>query len=258
EAPDLTLQEDVDAPTVIATTPTNRQSNVTISQPTTAIIQFSMSMDSSSVIDAISISPKLSFRVRNEGGQDVYAIDMDAVPTDDGGVPLRYGTRYTVTISDSARSMTGVAMEESYEFSFTTGYAEITGTSPADNSRGVSVNFDRPISIYFNAPIDPDSISADDITFNPSLPSSPSVNFRRDARSGWTTMYVSGFAQPDVEYTMTVRRGVKTVTGDRVRNLPYKMKFRTAAWVDLGTLYNTDPNSNSDDARRERDRSRRR
>ncbi|MCC6546673.1 carboxypeptidase regulatory-like domain-containing protein [Candidatus Sumerlaeota bacterium] len=257
-APDLTLEEDVEAPTVVTTSPTDRQTNVTISQPTTAIIQFSMAMDSSSVIDAITVSPSLAFRVRSEGGQDLYAIDMDAVAPADGGVPLRYGTRYTVTVASSARSMTGVSMEEDYQFSFTTGYAEIISTAPTNGARGVVVNFDRPLTIHFNAPIDPDSISADDIEFRPSLPSSPTVNFQRDARSGWTTLFVSGFAQPDVNYTVTVRRGVKTITGDRVRNLPYRTSFRTAEWVDLGTLYNTDSKNNRDDARRERSRRSRR
>lgn len=258
-APDLTLEEDVPAPVVVATSPDNGQSNVTIAEPTTAIIQFSMNMDASSVIAAINVSPKVSFRVRSEGGQDVYAIDFDAVPPGDGGVALRYGTRYTVTIADTASSMTGVPMEEPYEFSFTTGYAEIIATTPGDNAAGITMNFDRPISISFNAPIDPDSISPDDIVFNPSLSSNPNINMRRDAKSGWTTIFVSGFAQPDVKYTMTVRRGVKTVTGDRVRNLPYRMTFTTAKWTDLGTLYNAGDNgSRRDDARRERERSRRR
>ena len=146
-------------------------------------------------------------------------------------------------------------MTESYSFSFTTGHAEIISTDPANGEKGRSVNFDIPIAVHFNAPIDRESITSDDIRFDPQLGSSANINFKNDQATGWTTMFISGFAQPDKEYLVTIGRGAKTITGDRVRNLPYKFRFTTARWRDASEIYGSGE-PDRDQRRRERDRRR--
>ncbi len=253
-APDLTLEADIIAPYVVSTDPTDGQSRVSIQHPTTATIQFSMNMDSASVISAISIKPDVGFRVSSGGGRDIFKVDLDAVPGG-RGIPLKYGTKYTVTVAETAASIEGVPMAEAYSFAFTTGHAEIISTDPANGEKGRSVNFDIPIAVHFNAPIDRESITSDDIRFDPQLGSSANINFKNDPATGWTTMFISGFAQPDKEYLVTIGRGAKTITGDRVRNLPYKFRFTTARWRDASEIYGTGE-PDRDQRRRERDRRR--
>lgn len=248
---EVTLERDVEAPRVVMTAPADGTRDFTINNPTRVLVQFSMNMAPRSVVDAISISPEVSFRVTPEGsggrGTDTFAIEIDGVARQ-GASMLRYDTQYTVTVARSASNMDGVPMEKDHSFRFRTGRPEIIATYPADRDRGVWLDYLNPIRVYFNAPIDPRTINPQDVEFRPSLPSNPNVRFHTDRETGWTVMNVDAVGNPDVEYHVRIRGNARTVGGARVGNLPYSFSFRTAELRQFesgeGTL---------EDRRRERD-----
>ncbi len=240
---ELELERDVVVPRIVYASPGDGARDVTIEHPTVFTIQFNTNMDIASVRDAISISPEASMRVVAEGtpgrgAQDVFRIELAGVAygNNDGGV-LRFGTRYTLTVGTRAESLEGVAMRNDHNIRFTTSYPEIIATVPEDGASNVSVFFDRPIRVFFNAPIDPESVRPEDISFRPELPGSPNVYLRRDPQTGWSVLFIAGFAEPGTDYTVSIRSGLRTITRDRIRNIPYRFSFSTREWREFEDHY---------------------
>jgi hypothetical protein len=191
------------------------------------------------------VLPEVSYRTALKGGSgagsDVFVLEFDAVPKE-GKTALRYGTNYTITVAKSAASVDGVTMEKDFTLRFTTGHAEIIATSPADGDSNYAIRPDSPMKVYFNAPIDPESIDRDDITIRPDFPGGRgNLYFGRDQKTGWTVMYIAGFSDWDVAYTVTIGKGAETITGDRVRNLPYRFSFRSNRRVEYDEHFNRRP-----------------
>lgn len=256
EVQDIALEKEVERPRVVYTNPEDGARDVAIEQPTRVMIQFSQDMDIPSVLDAISIDPEVDYQIiRASGGlaRNSVAFNLNAVPYADAPV-LKYDTRYTVTIAGSAKNSKGIEMEEEHKFSFTTGEAMIIATIPADGSKSAGVYPDEPMVVYFNAPIDSESITADDVRIRPSLEGNPTLRFKLDKDTGWTVMYIGGNGDPDTEYKVEIRRGVRTVTGDRVQNTPFKWGFKTRRWYTFEETYGQNPDYDV----QERERSRRR
>lgn len=252
EAADLLLEKEVDHPRVVATNPLDGARDVPINQPTRVVIQFSRAMNPRSVQEAITIAPEVGYAFSAQG-TDIYVLELDAIPRE-GGAALRFNRRYTVTVREAATAADGVAMKEDYAFSFTTGQPVIVSTLPADGATSVLFNFDLPMAVYFNAPIDRGSISADDIRFDPPLVLKPTITFKQASKTGWTIMYIRGRAEWDTEYRVTIGRGARTVLGDRVANLPYRFKFRSNKPKEFDEVYGT---RQPDYDVRERERARR-
>lgn len=256
---ELTLEKSVTRPRVVYTSPANGAAGVAIRNPTTLTVQFSQPMRIDTVMAALSFAPEVGFTARaagdaGRGAQDTVTIDLAAIPSASGASPLKYSTNYKLKIAKSAANAEGVEMAEDFDFAFTTGDAMVIGSSPADGDNEARLNFDQPLRFYFNAPIDRESIAADDIRFSPALAGSPNINFRNDPETGWTTLIVSGYAEPDKRYTVTIRRGADTITGSSVRNLPFSIRFKTRRLLDFDEVYGTgDPGYNP----RERERQRR-
>ncbi|MBI1291234.1 hypothetical protein GC173_08320 [bacterium] len=232
EVPDMTLERDIKRPEVVYTNPVTGAKNLTILQPTPLVIQFNMPMDTRTVREAIRLVPDVGFNVIAQGGQGgvgsaIYRIDMDAIPT--GGRPvLRYGTRYRLTVTKTAASLEGVTMERDFSMEFTTGEPEVIGTDPPDGATDVLLRYDNPIAFYFNAAIDPESVTIDDIDISPQLPAGKGqIYFRRDRKTGWSILYFAGIGNWETNYRVTLRKGAETAGGDSVSNLPYVFKFRS-------------------------------
>ncbi len=258
EVDDIILELDVEVPRVVFTEPKDGTGDVAIEQPLLITVQFSVPMDVASVREAISIQPETELKVtalgqpHALGGTDLYQVELEAVPGT-GKKSVRYGTRYKLTIDRSAESTEGVSMRQDYELNFTTDYALIIATNPEDGEEDAIALFDRPVEIYFNAPIDPESIDRDDIRISPDLPSQPNIHFRRDPDTGWSKLNISGYFEFDTEYKLSIRRSALTITGDRVRNLPYDFSFKTRELHTYDEFYGTDQDSR-DAKERERDR----
>ena len=104
---------DLRLPAITGVLPRNGASGVLVN--TTIAVTFSEAMDRSSVERAFSISPKVK-------GSFTWADNTLVFTPDDG---LRPGTSYRVTVSGSARDLTGNALAQPYTWSFTTRAAPI-------------------------------------------------------------------------------------------------------------------------------------
>ncbi|MDX2176061.1 MAG: carboxypeptidase regulatory-like domain-containing protein [Candidatus Sumerlaeia bacterium] len=255
-ADDLYLEEDVERPVVVFTSPDDGARDVAIEQPTAVTIQFSQPMDAGSVRAALSITPEVSFRFQAGGGAStreglsVVQLLLDG----SGGKPLGFRKRYTVSIAEGARDLKGVEMAEPYEFSFTTGGARVIDSFPVDGAEDVLPFFDRPVQVVFNAPVDRTSLDIGDFSFRPEPVALPNLRFRNDRNTGWTTVYLDGQWDYDTEYRVTLRRG-RTITRDRIENLPYTFRFTTPEAMDADTYFGL---SEDEQNRREQERARRR
>lgn len=241
EMRDLTLEVDQIRPRVVYTNPADGARGVAIESPTMLTIQFSAPMNFQSVVSAITITPALAFRVLpaagGSGAQDTVRIEMAALPG--SGQPLKYKTRYTLAINGSAATNEGVEMRDPFEMQFETGAAMVISTLPQDGDRNARFNFDEPIRVFFNAPINRESIRPDHIRFRPALPSNPNIYFREDPTTGWTVMFIQAYGAPDTNYRVTINRSGSTVTGQRVENLPYNFTFKTRALRTFEETYGT-------------------
>lgn len=250
ELADVILEEDIVRPTVVASNPADNATGVAIREPLTVTVQFSQEMDAGTVINAVSIMPEVDFRVEQAGGSS-FRIQLAASGRD--RAILRYGTRYTIDIASSAANLEGITMEKAHRLRFTTGYAEIIRTEPANGSDRFLMSFQNPIKVYFNAPINPESISLDDITFTPQPTVNSSLYFRTDSTTGWSILYISANHFGEEDFRVRIRGSASTISGDRVRNLPYSFRFKTAPMRPMDEQYRLNP-----DRRDARDEERRR
>jgi len=107
---------DISPPYLVNTTPKQNESSVPVETKIT--IQWNENMNSSSAEAAFSSVPSINCTWSWDGP------NQTCTPS----TKLQPDTRYTITISTSAKDLAGNAMKESYEFSFTTAN-EITSNS---------------------------------------------------------------------------------------------------------------------------------
>ncbi|MEQ8820448.1 MAG: carboxypeptidase regulatory-like domain-containing protein [Sumerlaeia bacterium] len=250
----IELEPDIEYPVVVASDPADGANNVTVANPTVISITFSQPMDPLSLRAAISIRPEVQARILTAGMHPLaqpnrVVIEMAGFAP--GGNPLRYDTRYTVTVSEAATNVDGIPMQDPFDLRFRTGSVEIIATDPPQGAEGVLVDTAHPVRFFFNAPIDHESIDPRDVTIRPDPPAFPNVYVANDQTTGWSMLVLAGFLDYDTEYTITVGRGAQTVAGDRPSNVPYRLKFRTADTVPFV------PPSGTLDGRLEQERERR-
>lgn len=239
-APPLELLKAVQAPKVVRTTPVDGASDVSISDPTVVVITFDQKMDQQSLLRAIRVTPEVEFTVALSGMHPLAREDQVVVLLSGytrSGVPLKFNTRYSVQVARSASNMEGVPMDDDFVMVFRTGPAKIISTWPTEGQEGVWVWYSNPIRVYFNAPINPEGFQASDITVRPQLSTQPSFYFQADNRTGWSYLSISGPFESGQQYTVTLRGRLRTITGDRVSNVPYQFRFRTSERIEGGRFF---------------------
>lgn len=236
EASEITLKRIVDRPTVVFTNPEDGSRDLAIDQPTIVTIQFSKSMNTQSVREAISIDPPVDFQLRSGGGrggrEGLSIVTLELAAQSPSGKILRFRKRHTITIAGTAADIEGNTMEEDYAFSFTTAGARIIATIPEDGSAGFMPGNNNPIRIEFNAPIDPNTFRAEDVRISPATNAIPILRFHNNPRTGWTTAYIDVIGDFDTKYTVRLSRGARTITKDSIENMPYSFSFRTPKAID--------------------------
>lgn len=236
EAPPLALERQVVAPKVIGTSPQSGATDVTIANPTTIVVLFDQSMDPATLYDAVSISPSAALTVLTAGEHPEAADDRIVVEIaghQRDGDPLRFDRRYTLTVASSAANFEGVTMEKDFTMTFTTGAAKVIGSTPIDGQEDVVATPSRPLRITFNVALDPDTVNGDAVRVRPDLTSGqPQVSAVTNRRTGWTTLTISGAFASDTEYDVTIDNKLRTVTGERISNLPYRFSFETIRLVE--------------------------
>lgn len=232
EAVDIQLQKERDFPRVLATLPANGENNVMIRELVPLSIRFSKKMQPESLRQAFSISPDVAHvvyvgREHAMSGDDLLYVELVGYGEQQ---PLQFNRSYTVTISPAATDLEGLPLERLFRFSFRTGRASVIASRPADGADDVfadSMQF-RPV-VYFNARLDPRSVTADRIRIRPALGSTIQVDMIDNPSTGWSMVQIIGAPwQPGVRYTVTVSSGIRTLNNSPISNLPYSFRFETS------------------------------
>jgi hypothetical protein len=256
---DLVLELRVERPRVVFTSPRDNQRGVSIDDPTIVTIQFSKPMDPGSFNSStVTITPPVAFQIvtgSGTGGREgLSLLRLELAGHSRSGKPLKYNTQYTIGVDSSVRDLDGVTMEDAFALRFRTAGPMIVDTFPQDGARDIFPYFDLPVKVYFNAPIDPSSLDISDVRVSPSTGALTNVRIKNDSRTGWSTLFIDGRFDYDEEYTITIRRGVRSVTRDNVENVPYSFKFRTPKPIEGNEYFMGVDGSTTGRVRNERDR----
>jgi hypothetical protein len=255
----LVLEPEVQAPRVVATFPSNNARDISILDPTEAVIVFDQAMDAASLEQSISLSPDAAFSLAFAGqhplaGDDRVVILMDGY-SGSAGSPLRFDRRYTLRVAKTAMSREGVPMEDDFLLNFTTGSGKIVGTNPADGSSGSWIVPGNPIRVLFNISVDPETVDSSVVRIRPDIGTVPNVSIVNNPRNGWSTMNIGGVFQPDTEYEVTIRGRIRSLGGQTITNIPYTFTFRTTSQSEgFEAFAPTDQRSRRQRAEEERQR----
>lgn len=176
-------------------------------------IEFSESMDESSVTDSLTVSPAFGCLTSWNGTV------LDITPTD----LLAAATAYTITIDSESADPSGNEMGSDYSFTFTTGTGgdyiapTVLSTSPADGEQEVAPL--QPIEIQFSEPMDLTSVEN-------SIEIDPYTEIL-DIEWFGTTMEIYHDVLPqDSEITVTVGTLAADLAGNHLAE-PYTWSFTT-------------------------------
>ena len=230
ELQEITLEIYIEPPAVLYTQPSDGDDKVTVKKEIPVYIWFSKKMNPGSVKQAISINPTVDYimysgKEHPQSDFDILLIMLQGAYTE---TPASFETTYNVRVDQSATDFEGKSLLEPYEFSFTTGLAEIISTSPGYGEKRVDFGPIQPVLIYFNAPIDYGTLNESTIRLSPETFSRLDIYALDDPDTGWTTARVHAAWEPDTDYTLVVQRGVRTRDGSNISNTPFTLRFHTA------------------------------
>jgi len=225
EIESLLLEPILDYPTVVSTDPADGSRNVIIQREIPVTIRFSKKMNAESVRQAVSIDPVVAFRA-TIGDPDPDVLRVLLIGSGDDPV-ARFRTRYTLHLSEDAKDQTGLALQEPFGMSLTTGDPSVIGTIPENNGTQLDLSPGTPVSILFNAPMDPASITADTLRIRPPLDSSPNMSLVTAQDTGWTRLNISAQWRPNSLYRVTILRHARTIGRNALSNTPYTFTFKT-------------------------------
>jgi hypothetical protein len=232
----LILEPDHEAPRVVATDPADGARDVIVRPEMPIVVRFSRKMTPETLRSAVGIEPKAAFAtsVGGESGMDLNVMRIViAGASQKPAVPFR--TRYTVTIDATAADFDGVPMEQPYSFSFTTGGPSVIATTPENGGLKIAMGPRNPVVIYFNAKMDPASLTQEALRIRPQTPSSPQLGAFQDPVSGWTRLDVAAAWDPGTQYSVTVLNRACSAVGDKLANAPYVFSFTTPSLVPVGS-----------------------
>lgn len=157
DAPPAFDFETAGPPEVVETEPADGASDVALEAPIE--VRFSALMDTASVEASLRLRPPFAHEVRWSGEL------LEIVPTE----PLRPATEYRVEIGEDAFDVSGVALGGPTGFGFETlaPGLELALLAPSDGTDGIAPT--SPIAVFFDRPIDPDSITDEVLTISPQV-----------------------------------------------------------------------------------------
>jgi len=232
QATELTLEKKRDYPRVLFTSPVNGDRNVVVRDVVPVTIRFSKKMRPDSLRAALSVEPKVGYRLY--AGRENPLSDFDRLYVELLGFgaenPLHFNTDYAVTVSTEAMDEEDLHLQQPYRFAFRTGRASIIATRPNDGASEVYLDQAMfRLGIFCNARLDPKSVTAEKFRFRPSLGNAPQVNLINSPASGWSEISIAATWQPGVRYTVTAGSGIRTLDGSPISNIPYTFSFTTSA-----------------------------
>jgi len=230
-ATDLILQKKREYPKVLFTLPADGTRDLVVRELIPVTVRFSKKMNPASLRAAFSIAPTVDFRLFSgrenpQSDYDRLYVELLAVGPAGG---IHFNTDYAVTIGTAAADDENLHLEQPYRFAFRTGRASVVGTRPSDGQREVYLDPAMyRLAIFFNAPLDPRSVTPDRIRVRPATASLPQVSLISSPNSGWSEVSVSANWGKGVRYTVTVNAGIRTLDGSSISNLPYTFGFTTS------------------------------
>lgn len=202
------------APKVLFVTP-DPQSSRRAPVDTTVTVRYNQNIDPGSAQEAFSLTDARGGRVA--GAVTVLGDTLVFTPAQ----RLAFDTTYTVRIAPGVRSASGgTASTEAWTSTFATvPLPRVEKTSPAN---GETAYYFTPFIIYFNAPIDPDTVMAH-VRFTPTISPSQVYTYY----SEWDNSFVIYFgAQPATDYVVDIEPGIADPYGNLTRE-SMRVAFRT-------------------------------
>ncbi len=198
----------VGRPSVVSTAPADGDQRVALDVHPT--LTFSSLMDTGSVEQSLEIDPAIDHQLRWSGEA------LQIVPSQ----PLAPDQHYQITLRAGAADQAGTRLETIFNFGFMTLAAgpEAVGRVPADGVQGIGLG--TQIAVFFDRPIDPNSVSSDLLTITPSVAGS----LQAVAPEGAAALGESAAATivrftpatplpPDTTYEVTLAPGLRAVDG---------------------------------------------
>jgi hypothetical protein len=202
------------------------------------VLTFSTLMDTVSVEDELRLSPAFEHELRWSGEL------LEIVPTQ----PLEPSRDYEVSIGADAADATGVTVDEPVSIAFRTvspGLAVET-IVPADGVDGIAPT--SPIAVIFDRPIDPASVSGDQLTISPDVAGTldvvalPGDPLDEDGAGSLLRFTPSGPMPPNTTFEIELATGPATTTGETMAE-PLTWSFTTGpptAAISNGIAFVTD------------------
>lgn len=235
---EIGLEVTLDPPRVLETNPANGARGVMVRSRTQLTIRFSKPMDRDSVKRALTIEPRVSYRsyMGNEhprsNDRTLMVELMGEVPT----LPVLFGQRYRVMVSDQAEDEDGLPMESPFEMTFTTAGPALVDWEPKDGAIDVGVDLNRSVRFRLNDRLAPDTDLSRYVRIRPRIEPQPRLQATYDTATGWTEIRIFSIWEAEETYRVTLDRGLKNVNGARFENLPQTITFRTAPLVPIVPL----------------------
>lgn len=157
QAPAAFNFETTGPPQVVETEPADGAGDVGLTAPIQ--VRFSTLMDTASVEAALRLLPAFDHSLRWSGQL------LEIVPTE----PLAPETEYRVEIGEDAFDTSGVALGEQVRIGFRTiePGLDLSQLVPTDGSDGIAPT--SSIALFFDRPIDPETVSGDLLTITPAV-----------------------------------------------------------------------------------------
>jgi Bacterial Ig-like domain len=209
-------------PSLVESVPQDGADEVPLDGP--IALTFSTLMDTASVEDQLRLTPAFEHELRWSGEL------LEIVPTQ----PLEPSRDYEVSVGADAADAAGVALDEAVRLTFRTispGLAAET-IVPADGVDGIAQT--SPIAVIFDRPIDPASVSGDQLTISPdvagtldvvALPGDPSDESGAGSLLRFTP---SGPMPPNTTFAVELATGPATTTGETMAE-PFTWTFTTGS-----------------------------
>lgn len=235
------LTQSEDSPVVMATNPDNNAVDIPVNSTVTAV--FNDQMNPSTITDT-------TFTLRNDTVAVAGTINYsDSLATFTPSSNLSFGGTYTATITTGVENLSGITIENNYEWSFTTEeetsdttQPQIVSTVPANEAENVSVNSE--IKATFSEPMDPSSINSTTFTVAQGETSIPGTIELEDAIATFIPDNPLDF---NTGYTATVTSGAEDTTGNPLPdNATWSFTTETEPDTEAPEISSTEPADNAE------------
>ncbi|MDX9752809.1 MAG: carboxypeptidase regulatory-like domain-containing protein [bacterium] len=222
----VVLQKDIDPPFIVETHPQHSARRVPINRFVDVIVRFSERMNGEAVKRAAMITPPVTFDAffdRESEFSDIDVLHMRLYQ--EGEAPVRFKTRYVVTITPDATTPKGIALAEPYFFGFTTDGPLIVNSMPMDGEGMFHQDMGQPLIIETNYPVDPQSVERA-IRYRPMPDATPFYEFAQVGPG--SRILINTNLRDNTRYRIQIDTNLRTIDGQRFSNTPMSISFRTS------------------------------